>query len=326
MLSFAGADKPIMFKRLAFVSAHASTDIPLLRRLPRTPRSKSVLPYVLAASAVAIALAAARPHHPLDASIRAQLYQQATVGQSSKAEVELGIAYRDGQYGLQRDLHAATGWFKKAAAAGDPNAAALLGDAYERGEGVAQDHVAALHWWHQAAAAGNAHATTEIGQTLMKQATTPFARDEAQQWLEEGAREGDAVARQAIGVDSAPDGAISGSGAPLLSKLYQYWLRIVPGDQDVATVKRHALDGDTAAQYRLALRYHDGSWGVKANAEKALSWLQQAAQHGNPVAMGTLADAYRQGSWGLSASPALARQWAERAAHVRAYVAKEHLL
>ena len=160
----------------------------------------------------------------------------------------------------------------------------------------------------------------------MKQATTPFARDEAQQWLEKGAREGDAVARQAIGVDSAPDGAISGRGGPILSSLYQYWLRIMPGDQDIATLKQHALDGDNVAEYQLALRYHDGSWGVRANAEKALSWLQQAAQHGNPVAMDTLANAYRQGSWGLSANPALAGQWAERAAHVRAYVAKENLL
>jgi len=113
MLPFFGADKPITLKRLAFVPAHSSTDIPLPRRLRRAtkskPKSKWVLAYALALSALGVALAAARPHQPLDRSIRTQLYQQATDGQSRKAALELGVAYRDGQYGLPRDLHAATG-------------------------------------------------------------------------------------------------------------------------------------------------------------------------------------------------------------------------
>jgi TPR repeat protein len=67
------------------------------------------------------------------------------------------------------------------------------------------------------------------------------------------------------------------------------------------------------AEYQLALRYRDGSWGVNANPQLALGWLQMAANHGNPVAMATLADAYDKGGFGLTADPTQSRLWHQRA-------------
>lgn len=324
MLLFSDVCKPA--KELAFASVHAGSD---LRTSTPAPGMPKVGRYLIGVAVLALILGALATHHPADPSIRAQLYQQATDGQSRKAQVELGIAYRDGLYGLVRDPHTAALWFEKAAAAGDAYAAALLGDVYARGKGVQQDDATAMHWWRQAALAGNAHAAAKIGLALMRHAGTPYARDEAQQWLQRAASQGDAEARRAVGVDSAQAMTVSALNVQgpdkLLSSLYRQWKRIVPGNQDIDKTRQAAFDGDNVAQYQLALRYRDGSWGVKADSKQALSWLQQAALHGNPVAMDTLANAYRQGSWGLAADPALASQWAGRAAHVRAYDSQESL-
>lgn len=324
MLLFSDVCKPT--KGLAFASAHAGSEPYTITPVPGLPKAGR---YLVGVAVLALALAALATHHPTDQSIRTQLYQQATDGQSRKAQLELGIAYRDGLYGLARDQHTAALWFEKAAGAGDAYAAALLGDVYAQGKGVQQDDATAMRWWHQAAQSGNAHAAANIGLTFMLHATTPYARDEAQQWLQRAASQGDAEARQAVGVDSPPAATASGLGEQgadrLLSRFYRQWKRIVPGSQDIAELKQAAFGGDSVAQYQLALRYRDGSWGVKADPQQALSWLQQAAQHGNPVAMDTLANAYRQGSWGLAANPALASQWTERAAHVRAYAGQENL-
>jgi TPR repeat protein len=324
MLLFSDVCKPT--KGLAFASAHAGSELHTGTPVPGLPKAGR---YLVGVAVLALTLAALATHHPADSSVITQLYQQATDGQSRKAQVELGIAYRDGLYGLTRDQHTAALWLEKAAGAGDAYAAALLGDVYARGKGVQQDDATAMRWWRQAAQAGNAHATAKIGLALMQHASTPYARDEAQQWLQRAASQGYAEARQAVGVDSAQAMTVFAPGAQgadkLLSSLYQQWKRIVPGSQDIADLKQAAFGGDNVAQYQLALRYRDGSWGVKADPQQALSWLQQAAQHGNPVAMDTLANAYRQGSWGLALNPALASQWTERAAHVRAYDSQENL-
>ncbi len=324
MLPFSDLSKP--GKQLTYASTHAGSV--LHASVPVSGLLKAGR-YLVGATVLALALAAFATHHPAEQSIRNQLYEQATDGYSRKAQLELGIAYRDGLYGLATNQHTAALWFEKAAGAGDAYAAALLGDVYARGEGVQQDEATAMRWWRQAAQAGNAHATANIGLGLMQHATTPFARDEAQQWLQRAAARGDAEARQAVGVDSAQATAATGLDKQdenkLFASLYQQWRRIVPGNQDIAELNQAAFDGDNVAQYQLALRYHDGSWGVMAEPGLALSWLQQAAQHGNPVAMDTLANAYRQGSWGLAANPALADQWSARAAHVRAYDSQQNL-
>ena len=321
MLPFSDVYKPT--KRLAFASTHAGSELGTHATVSGLPK---VGPYLLGAAVLALTLAALATHHPADTSIRTQLYQQATDGQSRKAQVELGIAYRDGLYGLARDQHTAAQWFAKAAAAGDAYAAGLLGDVYAKGKGVEQDEATAMHWWRQAALAGNAHAAARIGLSLMQRASTPFARDEAQQWLQRAASQGDVEARQAVGVDSAQSTAgTTPAEQGFLSSLYQQWKHIVPGSQDIGALKQAAFGGDNVAQYQLALRYRDGSWGVQADPQQALSWLQQAAQHANPVAMDTLANAYREGSWGLAANPGLASQWSARAAHVRAYASQENL-
>ncbi|MGA7949664.1 MAG: tetratricopeptide repeat protein [Thiobacillaceae bacterium] len=324
MFPFSAPDKP--GKRLAYAHTHAGS-------APHASGPTSGLPkagrFLIGTIALGLALAAFATHHPAEQSIRTQLYERVTGVQSSKAQLELGMAYRDGLYGVARNQHTAVLWFEKAAGSGNAYAAMLIGDMYAWGEGVPQNQATAMHWWRRAAQAGNAHATAEIGLSLMQHATTPFANDEAQQWLQRAAANGDAEALQAVRVDSAQAATDSGvdmrQGNSLFARLYDQWRRIVPGNQDIANLEQAAFKGDNVAQYQLALRYHDGSWGVMADPELALSWLRQAAQRGNPVAMDTLANGYREGSWGLTASPALADQWRVRAAHVRTYDTQQDL-
>ena len=57
----------------------------------------------------------------------------------SDAEVDLGIAYLEGEGGLKKDPAAAVGWFQKAAAQNDRLGQLYLGDAYRDGNGIARD-------------------------------------------------------------------------------------------------------------------------------------------------------------------------------------------
>ena len=324
MLPFSAPGKP--GKRLAYASTHAGSALHASVPTSGLPKAGR---FLIGTIVLGLALAAFATHHPAEQSILTQLYERATGGQSGKAQLELGMAYRDGLYGLARNQHTAVLWFEKAAGSGNAYAAMLIGDMYARGEGVQQNQATAMHWWRQAAQAGNVHATAEIGLSLMQHAATPFVNDEAQQWLQRAAASGDTEALQAVRVDSARATTASGVGGregnSLFASLYDQWRRIVPGNQDIADLEQAAFKGDNVAQYQLALRYHDGSWGVMADPELALSWLRQAAQRGNPVAMDTLAKGYREGSWGLTASPALADQWRVRAAHVRTYDTQQDL-
>jgi TPR repeat protein len=287
---------------------------------PGTPSARSGLRFafyvgaLLAAGLLALAMV---PHHSTDAADRAQLTQQAAAG-SPHAELLLGLAYRDGRYGLKKDAGAAARWLDRAAQAGDAYASALLGDAYAKGTGVAKDEGTAEHWWRLAADAGNAHGATQLGLALDARAVTASDHDQAHAWLERGAALGDATARQALGIDVAPPAdQFRGDSHSITAGIGELLQSADPAAQSLASLRQRAVNGDSVAQYQLAMRYRDGSWGVDANPELALRWLEQAAKLGNPVAMESLATAYRDGKLGLNQNERLAAQWQQRADQAR---------
>lgn len=258
-----------------------------------------------------IVLIVAGPRRSPFQADRSQLEQQARNG-NAKAELQLALDYRDGRLGLPADPQAAAALLKQAAQRGNPDAEVLLGDAYNRGDGVARDPAAAQQLWRQAAQAGDPHAEAELGQTLINSPSLA-QQSEGQNLLNQAAAQGDPTAEAALGIDStkAPE---SGGKPGIASWLSSELNELTVSGQSVDSLKTRALAGDNVAQYQLAMHYRDGAWGVDADPKQALDWLQMAANHGNPVAMTTLADAYDQGKLGLVRNPGLAKTWRARAA------------
>jgi TPR repeat protein len=285
-------------------------------RVTLGPAGASWLLAGLVAAGVAVILLG--PHHDSTEGNLAQIRQQAADGEPA-AELQLALDYRDGRLGLPADHAASARWLSLAAGAGNPYAEALLGDAYNQGDGVPRDLKAARRWWRQAARSGNGHAETQLGLAM----TEPSGQSAVQQsegklWLDRAAAQGDPQARTALGVDS-PATMPVGSGNPgLFARLAGWFDRVTMSGQSADSLKSRALGGDNVAQYQLAMRYRDGAWGVNSDPDRALGWLRMSAEHGNPVAMSTLADAYEKGELGLTPDPALASAWRQRAAEARA--------
>lgn len=288
-----------------------------------TPEAGSRSPWlVLGGIALGVSLVAMVPLHSRDEADADQLLHRAEAG-SASSQLMLGLAYRDGRYGLPRDDRAAATWLARAARSGNAYAAATLGDAYAQGQGVAPDIKVAQRWWLQAAQADNVHAESRLGLSLLHSATTQAQQDAGRRWLDRAAMSGDVQAQTALGIETPTATPIAdridrdlgtGVGHSLLGNLYRLVVgETVPG-QSVENLKQHALAGDNVAEFQLAMRYSDGSWGVNADPKLALGWLRRAADHGNPVAMASLANAYTQGQFGLKPDPATAEAWRQRAA------------
>lgn len=286
--------------------------------------------YVLGGLALGLGLLALAPRPNINESDAELLLHRAGAG-SDSAQLMLALAYRDGRYGLPRDSHAAANWLTESAQSGNAYAAAMLGDAYARGEGVPADRDAARRWWSQAAQSGNAHAQYRLGRDMMQDGATQAQRDAGRDWLQRAAVGGDEQARQSLGIEgpvatSVTDRIDRGLGAApgrgLLARLEHAMLRDNPAAQTASELKQSALAGDNVAEFQLAMRYRDGSWGVNADPRRALSWLRRSAEHGNPVAMDSLANAYDKGQLGLARDAAEAGAWRQRAEEARAAAAR----
>jgi uncharacterized protein len=319
MRLFSNVRKHLMPVRFGFVAADPACGP--YHHTPDGGHASRAPFYLVGGIALGLVLIAAAPHRATDDGNRDQLLQQAGAG-APEAELQLGLAYRDGRYGLPRDPRAAAGWLTRAAQSGDGYAAALLGDAYAQGQGVARNEGAAERWWHQAALADDVHAQAQLGQALMNGSGSSARHDEGRHWLERAAAGGDVQARHALGIEVPTTAAVADridrdlgvtQGHGLLGDLYRLVLGKVSGSASIDGLKHRALAGDDVAQYQLAMRYRDGSWGVEADPKLALGWLRQAADHGNPVAMATLAEAYRKGELGLAPDPVQASAWQQRA-------------
>lgn len=80
-----------------------------------------------------------------------------------KAMRELGVANRDGLYGLEADSQKAFEWFQQAADQKDPTALGLVGIAYLSGHGVAQNIQRGISWVSMAACLDSAGACGVLG-------------------------------------------------------------------------------------------------------------------------------------------------------------------
>ena len=77
-----------------------------------------------------------------------------------------------------------------------PGAQCVVGQAYQKGDGVPKDLTKALQWFRKSAEAGNTEGQRNLGHALAQGQGTPVDQVEAYQWLRVAAEKGDKAAKE----------------------------------------------------------------------------------------------------------------------------------
>ena len=140
--------------------------LPFIHKTHKTHPMLLLFPALVLGSVIAASLLLGTADKPADELN--WLQSLASTGNTG-AEIQLGTAYQNGQYGLVPDAKKAFGWFKQAADAGNAYAEDRVANAYARGLGVDQDESEAEKWWRQAIKDGNADARLQLGEALIQE-------------------------------------------------------------------------------------------------------------------------------------------------------------
>lgn len=240
------------------------------------------------------------PGRNLEADWLSQLAREGDDG----AQLQLGLAYREGRYGLQADARTGLYWLTASAKQENGYAADLVANAYARGEGCATDPEQALHWWRVAANLGNADAQRHLGDYLLANGWGA----EGIKWLRQAADRGDSAAHTQLTelyrktyLPAADlhrgENRVAALGERLdatgLKAMFALWDTIESSSttqQFAETLQARAEEGDPLAAYQLGLHFRDGAWAVARDPEQAHYWLQRAAAAGNQLAVRALAE------------------------------------
>lgn len=186
-----------------------------------------------------------------------ELILRAEAGET-KAQLKLGIRYRDGKDAEQNSLAAIT-WLERASQQGSAQAMFSLGNVYYFGlQGVQDSRSKALSWYEKAAKVGHAEAAfkrAKLGQSI-----------EAFNWFLIAANSGHAAAQYEAGM--------------------AYYLGIyVPKNYSEAArwLKASAQQQYPEANFSLGILYRFGK-GVPQNYREAYSLFQTAAKFGHKEA------------------------------------------
>ena len=91
------------------------------------------------------------------------------------AQLQLGLAYRDGRYGLAPDAKTALHWLQLSANSGNAFAEDALGTAYAKGQGTQANIQSAEQWWRKAIKDGDRSAKVHLANALFKSGQTQEA-------------------------------------------------------------------------------------------------------------------------------------------------------
>jgi TPR repeat protein len=220
-------------------------------------------------------------------------YKAAAEAGHTSGQLRYGLALLSGR-GTDADPFSAETWLRRAALAGEVQAAAVVGDLYIREGELPPNYTEAKTWYLRAAEGGHAAAARELGRMYLAGNGGPRDVGEAAQWFRAGAERGDETAR---------------------IELVQLALTRQVGEDDQRTsaswLRQLAEAGLPEAQYNLALCLADGI-GAERNDAEAFDWFRRAADK-LPIAQfrcGILAAEGR----GCDADPEAARRWYLQAA------------
>ena len=241
------------------------------------------------------------------------------------AQVEIGRAYYSGR-GVAVDKNQAVNWFRKAAEQGSVQGELCLGLCNKYGEGVPINADEAVKWLTQAANHNDATAQFELGCCYSEYGGMDGAPKNnvlAYKWLS---------LAKAQGKQGAIDGGQAGMDALQYVSFYmspeqkseaqKLAADFVPQNDNVQAAvpnpaanqlkndKTLAESGDVQAELRLGLRYKHGE-GVPINADEAVKWLTQAANHNDATAQFELGCCYSEygGMDGVPKNNIFAYKW-----------------
>ncbi len=91
------------------------------------------------------------------------------------AQLQIGLAYRDGRYGLTPDVTKEMYWIKRSAEHGNAYAEDALAGMYAEGRGTEKDIASAMIWWKKAMHDGYQDARIHMSESLIKTGHTKEA-------------------------------------------------------------------------------------------------------------------------------------------------------
>lgn len=213
----------------------------------------------------------------------------------SGAQLQLGLAYEHGRYGLQPDAETGYHWLRIAARNGNAYAADRV--ANHLAEEGPDDFHEAVALWKQAAQRGNADAQMRLGEFWMQQGD-----GQALDWLRKAAAQGNQRAQQDLltlyrrmdlqeldlhrgeNETAAVANEVGTVGLKFLVALWHVLEASSNYEQSKVPLMERAKQGDPIAEYQLALRYRNGAWDVNRDPEKSMSWLLRSVADGNRIA------------------------------------------
>ena len=86
----------------------------------------------------------------------------------SGAQLQVGLAYRNGRYGLTADAEKGLYWLKLAAENGNAYAEDTVATMYATGSGTPKDPAQAIIWWRKSMQDGDNEARLHLGEALLK--------------------------------------------------------------------------------------------------------------------------------------------------------------
>ncbi len=223
-----------------------------------------------------------------------QAFLQAAAAGNADAMAYLGDLYFEGR-GVPQDYQEARGWFERGSSAGSAMAMTGLGTLYDSGNGVKQDHQRARDLFEKAAGEGYALAMTDLGVQYENGYGVRQDYGQAVGWYRRAASVGSSTAMRYLG-NLYEDG----DGVDQNSHQAHEWY------------EKAAAAGDTIAMRTLGSLYENAD-GVKPDYEQARNWYEKAAESGDSIAMRYLGDFYWEGK-GVRQDVQQARDWYEKAA------------
>jgi TPR repeat protein len=153
--------------------------------------------------------------------------------------------------------------------------------------------------------AGMPISTYEVGRAYLLGRGVPVDMEKGRMWLDRAAQKGSLDAQMLLGA-----GYLSGTNLPKDPQLACKYLLQAAQQQNVVGRLRVS---QALAQYWVALMFEQGR-GVEKSHEKAIQYLQMAANNGSSPAQFDLAGMYNDGTGGMTMDKVRACQLFERAA------------
>jgi TPR repeat protein len=230
---------------------------------------------------------------PVDVPKAVSLYKKAAAVGVRSAMARLGLALIEGRGGAKPDPLTGESWLRRAALAGDIEAAAMIGDIYARGGALPPNYAEAASWFQRAAEGGHTMAARALGMLYLTGAGVSRNPEEAAVWFERAAAAGNTA-----------------SQVDLANLVLQGSVRDSDPDRMRSWFEQAAESGDLNAAFNFSICLARG-FGVERDPERAAFWMHRAAEgivnaqyhYGRMLLEGT----------GVAADPAAARQWFAKA-------------